>query len=337
MGWKVSSIIINSQIDTDYESFLSMLGFNGLEKIPDQPYEIAMNPKNNQVFIGYYKNNLILSASNLPFLFFNEEFSNLEKKLINYFPDSEICAVSLQSTINHYGFALIKNHKKERVKSGDADNGLIIDYGEPLKEELELLAKSKVNEKGERVYYLDHDPTEPYYEDQVGENFVFEIFKRYTGEKLDSDNELTEAPFSGFKFSAFHNNFNNPLSGNWNGLYILGDGYKKLKGESTTFLLEMGIIDNNVSGTCIDENKQSDDPAIIEGFIKDNSISFLKKYSSNYSINSDGKVQKNLDKSPYNIIYIGLYDPLFDNFRGIWRIENKDLWGEWYMKRKYDE
>ena len=201
MGWKASSIIISPKTDINFEETLNKLGFTNLTKIEDEPYEIAAYPDKDKIYIGTYKNSLILSVEDIPIQFLSEGLTDFENKLIGLFPNTEICAISLHSAVNHWGFAVIKNGQKIRAKAGDADSGTIIDFGEPLEEEKELLSSSTINDSGERTYVFDDDDDEMT-EDQVGENFVFEMFKRYTGESLDSDDDLLfESSFSGYQTS----------------------------------------------------------------------------------------------------------------------------------------
>jgi hypothetical protein len=198
MGWKLSSVIINTSADVDNKELLEKLGFNRLTKIENKPYDFAMYPPKDEVYIATYNKNIIISADNIPIDFFTDNLSRTEKRFISCFPGSEICAVSLQSVVNHFGFAIIKNGEKIRVKAGDADLGTIIDLGQPLEEERELLAKSRINDKGQRLYYLNDSDEEPYKEDQVGENFVFEIYKRYTGQLLNANEDLMDTEFEGY-------------------------------------------------------------------------------------------------------------------------------------------
>jgi hypothetical protein len=65
---------------------------------------------------------------------------------------------------------------------------------------MDLLSKSKSDEHGNRIYLLEDYPDEPFEEDQVGENFVFSICKRYFGEELDSADELFDTTLTGFKY-----------------------------------------------------------------------------------------------------------------------------------------
>jgi hypothetical protein len=334
MGWKLSSIIINPSTDIHHENLLSKLGFKNLEKLEDQSYDIAMYPDKDQVYIGNYKNNLIICSEGLPLKFFENSLTDLEKTLIKCFPDSEICAVSLQSTINHFGFAVIKNGEKIRVKSGDADLGTVIDIGPPLEQEKELLSKSKMDDNGQRLYHLDNFD-ETFQENQVGENFIVEIFKRYTGESLDTDDDLLDTDFAAYKFSEEEWSYDGSFSGEWQGEFSYGDSYQDVvKDKVETFVLNFQQTHCEIKGFCVDGNKQLDEPATINGFLFDNFIGFVKRYPFRYFFDKQGVTHKEESKESNNIFYSGLYDPLTDSFKGIWRIENKKFWGGWTMKRK---
>jgi hypothetical protein len=335
MGWKLSSIIVNPVTNVNPEDLLNKLGFKNLVKLSDQPFEDAMNPQQGTVYIGTYKDNLIICADNLPQNFFDGSLSKSEEVLISYFPNSEICALSLQSTTSLFGFALIKNGEKIRVKAGDLDKGTTIDFGEPLQEEKELLSKSKVDSTGQRLYYLGNSSDEAYLESQVGENFVFNLFSRYTGLPLDEDDELLDTKFTGYKFSPGHVSPDQYFSGQWDGEYSYGDGYsEKVKGTKENFTLNLTVTDGELKGVCIDQNKQSDEPAVIQGFLFGTFIGFIKEYPVRYVIDDQGITHKRTAKSPFNIAYSGLYDVLTDSFKGVWTIKNKKFWGEWTIKRK---
>jgi hypothetical protein len=195
MGWKTASMIISNVTTVDAEKLLKALGIEQFEKIDDEPYDVAIYPKEQQVYIGIYHQNLVISSWNITDPSFNTEISKYEKVLIALFPASEICTLQLHSGVNQWGFAVIKNGEKIRVKCGDAEDGTTIDFGEPLQEESELLSKSKL-ENGKRIYYLDDEA--PYAEDQVGENFVAEMYKRYTGVNLFEDDGIFEFNLEGF-------------------------------------------------------------------------------------------------------------------------------------------
>ncbi len=200
MGWKASMIIVSKPAPVDLRSLLGELGFSNLTKIEDEPVEVAINPRDNQVFIGSYKGNLLICALNFPMDFFYTYESHTEKILINTFPGCEICSIVLHSSINLWAYSITKNGQKIRVRAGRADEGTYIDLGEPLEEEKELLSRSTIDEDGARTYILEEFGGKPMSEDQVGENFVFAICKRYFGEELDQADELLETELTGYSF-----------------------------------------------------------------------------------------------------------------------------------------
>jgi hypothetical protein len=201
MGWKASTIIIHKPTKIDNEELLQELGFGNLTKIEDEPFEVAINPDDNKVYIGSYKDNLLICAPDIPMQFFEDFETPTEKILKEKFPNSEICSIILQSTVNLWGYSVTVNGQKIRARAGSADDGTFVELGEPLDEEKNFLSKSKLDENGNRIYLLDDFPEEPFNEDQVGENFVFSICKRYFDEELDSaDTLLFDTTLTGYNY-----------------------------------------------------------------------------------------------------------------------------------------
>lgn len=190
MGWKTSTIVIKPAINIDVEDLLDSLGYKGANKSGSEPYEIAMNPYDDTLYVGRYKDCLLICSDYLPMLFFGEDLVSEEQIFIQKFPGAEICSFALHSVTNLWGYAVIQNGKKIRVRAGTADEGVMIDIGEPLEEEKELLATATVDKNGIRTYPSIHFPGERLTEDQVGEDFVFEISRRYFGNRLDQCDEL---------------------------------------------------------------------------------------------------------------------------------------------------
>ena len=336
MGWKMSLIIISNQKEINDTAVLNQLGYTNALKAEIQPFEYIMDPEEDKIYIGTYNNNLIICAYALPFEFYNSVLTETERKLIKLFPNSEICAVSLRSTVNHFGFGLIKNGVKIRAKAGDLISGTSVDWGSPIKQELNLLSQSKLNEQGDRLYYLDQFSEEISAEHQVGESFVFEILKRYIGNAIDDeDDELLAKDFIGYQIQnkLISKDF---FSGEWIGTYTLGEGYSDEQyGKKGIFTIVAQLINNTaISGTCIDEDKQEDEPATIEGFIIENYIGFKKQYRRYYYFDKNGLSHKDTSKPGHTVAYSGLYDSRTDTFRGIWRIENRHLWGNWEMRKR---
>jgi hypothetical protein len=201
MGWKASTIIIHKPTQVENEQLLNDLGFDSLIKIEDEPFEVAINPDDNKVYIGSYKDNLLICAPNIPMHFFEDTETQTETTLKQKFPNSEICSIILHSGVNMWGYSVTKNGKKIRARAGSSDDGTFVELGEPLDEEKELLGKSTININGERTYIFEDIDDEPMTEDQVGENFVFAISKRYFGEELDkADDLLFETIFQGYSY-----------------------------------------------------------------------------------------------------------------------------------------
>jgi hypothetical protein len=202
MGWKISAIIIHPAPETDALPLLRDLGFPELYKIEDEPFEVAMNPDDNKIYLGTCKNNLLICAQTIPLMFLDEGLSDAEQFLTAKFPQAEICSVVLHSVVNLWGYAVVKNGRKVRARAGSSDDGTFLETGEPLEEEKELLQQSTINEQGSRIYRLHDNPQDALSEDQVGENFVFEICKRYFGVPLNEDDELLfETTLSGYSYS----------------------------------------------------------------------------------------------------------------------------------------
>ncbi len=203
MGWKASTIIVNKPTNVDYEKILNELGFKNLTKIKDEPFEEVIYPANNKVYIGTYKDNLLICEQQTLLQFFENSESKTEAIFKKLFPSSEICAIILHSSINLWGFSVIKNGRKLRARAGNSDDGTILDIGDPLEEEKEILSKSRIDKNGNRTYVFEEIDDEPMTEDQVGENFVFAICKRYFGEELDSaDDLLFKTELVGYSYSA---------------------------------------------------------------------------------------------------------------------------------------
>ncbi len=98
-------------------------------------------PEDDQISIGYYKNQIILCdrmelvnviLENSFDLTFEEEE---EQRLVNFFPLSEILTVAHIEDYNFYGYSLIKKGVKKRIKLL-VDSSNYVDIGAPLEEEI---------------------------------------------------------------------------------------------------------------------------------------------------------------------------------------------------------
>lgn len=331
MGWNISTIVVTNPPPIDMEELLTNLGFKNLIKIEDRNFDTAISPKDGQVYVGFIDNNLIVSVNTLPFDSLTNQLSETELALTKLFPKSEICTLTTVSSVNHFGYAVIKNGNKIRVKAGDFDHGTLIDYGEPLAEEQILLQQSKISDFGQRLYYLQTGQT-PLEEHQVGENYIFDIFKRYSERNLDSD-EVLETTFVGFDFD--QNADIDYFDGDWFGAYQLTEGYsQKVTGKSTDFVITMKITNNQLKGIVTDSDKKQEKAAIINGILSSPFILFTKTYPYRPTVDKDGNSKLNKSEPSADIHYSGLYDHNTDSFRGNWHIDNSKCWGTWTMTRQ---
>jgi hypothetical protein len=204
MGWKASIVIIHNPDREGNEQLLQELGFNISAKIKAESFETVINPEDNKVYVGAYKGNIIICSSDIPLQFFEDTETQTENNFKRLFPNSEICAIVLHSTVNLWGYSIVKNGQKIRARAGSTDDGTFVEVGEPLEEEKELLSNSKLDSSGIRTFVFEDVPGEVFSEDQVGENFVFSICKRYFGEALDEADELLyDTELQGYKYGSF--------------------------------------------------------------------------------------------------------------------------------------
>ena len=202
MGWKTSMIVINSDKNINQEELLQALKFQNFNHTGKEHFDVAIYPPKGMVYVGHYKNNLVICVEDLPFRFLDNYVSEAENILCELFPDTEICALVLHSVVNLWGYSVCKNSQKIRARAGSHESGTMIEFGKPLPQENHLLSMSTVNADGNRVYRLQSSPNDEYAEDQVGENFVFELSSRYFGQSFASDDDFFEAQVEAYSYSS---------------------------------------------------------------------------------------------------------------------------------------
>jgi len=135
------------------------------------------------------------------------------------------------------------------------------------------------------------------------------------------------------------------FSGHWQGEYTYGHGYpKNYIGKSVSFDISMTLTDGVLKGTCTDDKEKVpvSKPAIMDGFIEGNFISFIKQYAHAWEIEADGTVIEHENQPSHEIHYTGTYDT--DGFTGDWEIAMTYVYpngvlqeylvgGTWSMKR----
>jgi len=200
MGWKTSVIVIKSSKVIDERQLLSALGYQNIFKATDEIFETTAYSKKRHIYIGCYNGCTIICEESMPSAMLMDKITVEGQILSDYFDGAEIAVLLLHSAVNYWGFCIIKGGRLLRVKGGDADSGLLVEKGEALPQELPLLKKQQNDEKGNPVFYFDESLNGPFTLDQVGEQFVFAISKRYFDKGLDGDEELLETRLSGYIF-----------------------------------------------------------------------------------------------------------------------------------------
>ncbi|OQP61510.1 hypothetical protein A3860_31790 [Niastella vici] len=135
------------------------------------------------------------------------------------------------------------------------------------------------------------------------------------------------------------------LSGKWVGAYSYGADYgEPVKGKTVAFEMEITVVNGIIMGECTDGEATAHfkQPAIIEGSVNDQYISFIKCYPHYWQHEMEGP--RFLPKLPsQQINYSGTF--VNDRFEGEWEIVTTvmDAQGEavaykgvgsWFMKKK---
>ena len=188
MGWKASMLIIQntSGVKTAEEV---------IEKVEHDYYELAgettldncINPKDNSIYIGFYKDNIIVTLeAEYVLLSIIEGGGGIENRFNDLCPDGEIVGVFCQSTTNMHGYFLNKGGNRIRHKMISFNDDRIED-GERFEEEIEIYKNAKTDEDGIEFWPYGENDSGRYEENQLMENFTFGVAKRLLGVQLDHD------------------------------------------------------------------------------------------------------------------------------------------------------
>ena len=203
MGWKCAFVVVSNTEEKDPEALLRELGYGNLSPAAADSFDVAMYPRDGKAYVGHFNGHLVIADEFLAIESLEEGLNDQEQVLLNRYPGSEIASFSLHSVTNFWGYSLVRNGQKIRLRAGFSNDGVIMEEGDPLPEEAELLSKSKVNAEGIREYWLDDDQEEPYEDAEVGEEFVFQLASRYFDRPLDhADNLIFETKLQAWRVAA---------------------------------------------------------------------------------------------------------------------------------------
>ncbi|EKT3958588.1 hypothetical protein NTJ28_002604, partial [Flavobacterium psychrophilum] len=199
-------IIENKENYSTENELLKNLGFDNFEQKQNTTFDEILNPKDNQIGIGYYNGNLIICDGYLLTTKSLDESENLnlseyEKTLVQIFPKSEIVTVSCVSSVNFHGYSLIQNGEKKRLKYVDSE--MKQEFGKRFEEETEIY-KNSYEEDGKLLWKNENDEDDFFTEDQLMEDFTFKVAKRRLGVQIDMEDG--EDLFENTEFKVFQLN-----------------------------------------------------------------------------------------------------------------------------------
>lgn len=186
MAWNKYYVFVKAVESNDMDAILTSLGLGHYKPVEEVPLHYSNKPET--LFAGFYQGNLLLVHPDLAFHFFGEGQSETERLFVQTFPGKEIAALIENSTVYLFGYALIENGRKVRMKDG-SDGEIYNDTGELLPEEKEILADEIFGE--EELEEMREDGMS---EEEVQATVSFEaswrvpslLSARYLGEPVDS-------------------------------------------------------------------------------------------------------------------------------------------------------
>ncbi|MBD1363437.1 hypothetical protein IDJ77_06415 [Mucilaginibacter sp. ZT4R22] len=135
--WKFYLIIISNTLNIKTTQVAERLG---LDTSIFKTVNFMSAQKIGSVSIGLINENITIVSDELALEFLETDAKQAELDLVKLFPGSKITVLVANPTVNLYGFSLIENGKRIRVKSG-ADDDVYIDFGKPVSYELQLSAE----------------------------------------------------------------------------------------------------------------------------------------------------------------------------------------------------
>jgi hypothetical protein len=191
MGWKASCVFVNWGRQDYFETFpeidvhrtqevLQRLGYSGYDAAGTEVLETAIYPRNGAIYAGAFAEGFILAEDHMPAWLIAQDKSDkisgrsigtqqFAHRLLELYPKARICSLVLHSVVNLWGFSWYENGKLLRTSWGAADNGLVLDYGAPLPEELQFRLQPDL---------MDNIGSE-------GEELCFAVAERILGQRLD--------------------------------------------------------------------------------------------------------------------------------------------------------
>jgi hypothetical protein len=185
MAWNKYYIVVTHQEGATPTDILNKLGLNGYQHAGDANFH--QTNKSDDLFIGNYKDTLVIANPDLTYGLFAAEPSEIEKRFVAAFPSSEIVALAEDSTVGEFGYSLIENGQRKRVKHG-CDGEIYTNFGETLPEEQEILAGHifEPEELDEMREEMDEEEVQNMVTFEASWRTPAQISKRYFGDVIDN-------------------------------------------------------------------------------------------------------------------------------------------------------
>ncbi|MFK8005251.1 MAG: hypothetical protein AB8H03_02730 [Saprospiraceae bacterium] len=186
MGWKASMLIIqNTSGVKTAEEVIEKVEHDYYELAGETTLESCINPRDKSIYIGFYKENIIVTMdAEYVLMSIIEGEGGIEDRFNDLCPGGEIMGVFCQSTTNMHGYFLNKDGDRVRHKMISFE-GPRLEYGERFEEEIEIYKDAKKDENGVEYWSYGENDSDRYEENQLMENFTFGVAKRLLGVQLD--------------------------------------------------------------------------------------------------------------------------------------------------------
>jgi hypothetical protein len=185
MAWNKYYIVVTDPKEATPTDVLTKLGLKGYQPAGDANF--LQTNKSDDLFIGTYKDKLVIANPDLTYGLFAAEPSDIEKRLVAAFPSSEIAGLAENSTVGEFGYCLIYNGQRKRVKHG-CDGEIYTDIGDALPEEQEILAGDIFGpeELDEMREDMDEEEVQKLVTFEASWRTPAQISRRYFGDIIDN-------------------------------------------------------------------------------------------------------------------------------------------------------
>jgi hypothetical protein len=184
MSWKIFLIVINNAANINAADLPQKIGLYNVKPTKEISIHEAQYAKGTS--IGKYGDKIFIVSQDLVFKFYHKTPSDFEKKVCEAFPNSEIAILTLNGTVDLFGYNIIKNGKRQRVMSG-ADLDLYVDYGEKLPEEISISKEKIFNDEELKEIKADNskEQVKKILYQEISIRTTFRLTKRYFGKQFD--------------------------------------------------------------------------------------------------------------------------------------------------------